>query len=508
MDSLDKLYFKLNRELDSISTKTSDEEMIASFKRVSHLIDELNIAGQVLSSTNKEKLLNPILVKLATNKELYYEYVEPLTYMSYEKYMSGITLLSDEDIFNYLRDNIKYTSHNNLIESIWIDKFIANHIDKKICPSILGCIFSKNNDEFRVFCDALLKKKAADYSITITSNPMTLIEYLKRTKATRKIGVVLKRTNEYFKCAGNCSSDNSININLTTIKLSKMLSSNKNIDYEILRVIYHELAHAKIESAVRLQSPFYSTNIYAHEKERLFASNNRDYYYKYHDYFESEITAEISGYTDLIKDLQEYECKNFWDYKRESQEKITRHSLYRTTKEYYEIEDKFDELLIKHPDYIRANKWLRSEYNNDGKRKEISDLLEVKNDYIQSLDKSIDIEKRFCIKNNVTLDYLNSYKLLNEADNLFYGMIYRKIREYSIQEFDEFSSNCSTEILSEIKSAIEYEQDALFTKQDMLDENSLQVSDFCDNKAYINSLLAKNLEYKNIVSKHIKQKRR
>ena len=204
MDSLDKLYFKLNRELDFIDEKTSVEEMIANFKRINHFIEVENFAGEILFSTNKEKFLNPILVKLATNKELYYEYAEPLTYMSYEKYMNGIALLSDEEIFNYLKDNIKYTTHNNTIESMWMDKFIATHINKKICPSIFsGILNRRKNDEFRVFCDSLLKKKAADYSIKVTSNPITLMEYLNKTKATRNIKLTLKRSNEYLKCTGN-----------------------------------------------------------------------------------------------------------------------------------------------------------------------------------------------------------------------------------------------------------------------------------------------------------------
>jgi len=509
MDSLDKLYFKLNRELDCISTATSEEEMINNFKRVSHLIDEANLTGKILFSTNKEKLLNPVLVKLATNRELYYKYAEELTSMSYEKFMSGIALLSDEEIFKYLRDNIKYTSHNNIIESMWMDKFIANNINGRILPSVFSSVFNKKKDDkFRVFCDSLLKKKAADYSIKITSNPITLSEYLKRTRATRNIKLALKRTDEYLNCAGNCNSNNLISLHLTTLKLAKLLSSKENMDYELLQVIYHELAHAKIEQQASMQYPFFDRNMYMQQKIKIFLLNNYDYYLKNHDYFENEIMANIDGYTNLISDLEEYGCEDYWQFKKISEEKILKYKISRTAKEYYEIEDKFDEILMKNPDFIKINKWLRYEYNNDGKRKEVSELIEAKTNYKLSLDKQIESEKRIDDENNETLDHFNSYKLVNEADNLFYEMIYRKIKEYTLEEFDAFLANCSAEILNEIVSAIDYNQDVLIAKSELLEENSISTNDFEDNQNNINSLLSKNQEYRGLLSKHIKQKRR
>ncbi|MDD2516450.1 MAG: hypothetical protein PHF26_04505, partial [Candidatus Gracilibacteria bacterium] len=148
------------------------------------------------------------------------------------------------------------------------------------------------------------------------------------------------------------------------------------------------------------------------------------------------------------------------------------------------------------------------EYNNDGKRKEVSELIEAKTNYKLSLDKQIESEKRIDDQNNETLDHFNSYKLVNEADNLFYEMIYRKIKEYTLEEFDAFLANCSAEILNEIVSAIDYNQDVLIAKSELLEENSISTNDFEDNQNNINSLLSKNQEYRGLLSKHIKQKRR
>lgn len=508
MNSLDKLYFKLNRELDCIDENQNVEEMIANFKRINHLIEEENLAGEILFSTNKEKFLNPILVKLATNKDLYYEYAESLTYMSYEKYMNGIALLSDEEIFNYLKNNMEYTSHNNTIESMWMDKFIATHINKKICPSIFsGILNSKRNDEFRVFCDSLLKKKASDYSIKVTSNPITLMEYLNKTRAIRNIKLTLKRTNEYLRYKGNCNGNNVININLTTLKLIRLLSFKKDVDYTLLEVIYHELAHAKIEKQASIQYPFFDRNMYMQQKNKIFLYNDHEYYLNNHDYFENEILADLTSYIDLVSDLGEYEHKDYSKLKKSKEDKIIKYKVLRTSKKYYEIEDRFDKLLINNPDFIKINKWLKYEYNSDGTRKEISKLINERKNYKVLLDKHIESEVRIGHKKNKTLSYLCGYKLIGEPDNLFYEMIYRKIKEYTPEQFDEFLLNCSSEILDEIAAAINFNQDTLFEQYDMLEQNSLSSSDFAENKDFLDTLLARNHEYVSILSRHIKQKK-
>ncbi len=508
MDSLDKLYFKLNRELDFIDENSNVEEMIENFKRINHFIEEQNLAGEILFSTNKEKFLNPILVKLATNKDLYYEYAEPLTYMSYEKYMNGIALLSDEEIFNYLKNNMEYTSHNNTIESMWMDKFIATHINKKICPSIFSSILnSKKNDEFRVFCDSLLKKKASDFSIKVTSNPITLLEYLNKTRATRNIKLTLKRINEYLRNKGNCNSSNVINLNLTTLKLMRTLSFKSDVDYTLLEVIYHELAYAKIENQASIQYPFFDRNMYMQQKYKIFLYDDHEYYLNNHDYFENEIVADVTSYLDLMNDLGEYEHKDYTKLLKDKEDKMIKYRVLRTSKKYYEIEDRFDKLLINNPEFIKINKWLKYEYNSDGTRKEISEIINERNNFTSLLNKHIISEVLFGNKKNKTLAYLSGYELIKEPDNLFYEMIYRKIKEYTPEQFDEILLNCSSEILDEIAAAINLNQDTLFEQYDMLEQNSLSSSDFSDNKNFLDSLLARNREYVGILSRHIKQKK-
>ena len=123
------------------------------------------------------------------------------------------------------------------------------------------------------------------------------------------------------------------------------------------------------------------------------------------------------------------------------------------------------------------------------------------------LDKHIESEKRISNKKNKTLAYLNSYKLIEETDNLFYEMIYRKIKGYSLEEFDKYLLNCSSEVLNEISAAINYNQETILEQYEMLEENSLSPSDFSDNKNFLDSLLVKNHEYVSLICKHIKQKK-
>ncbi len=509
MDSLDKLYLKLNKELDGIKENMSEEEIVANFSRISNLIDEAEFSGKLLLSTEKEKLLNPLIVKLATNELLYFEYAEFLTNICYKKYIEGIKSLTSKEIYEYLRDNMKYTSHNNMIESMWMDNFIESKINKKICPSLANDIFGhKSNEQFRVFCDSLLKKKASDYAINIKSNPITLSEYLKKMQVKKNPKTALKRTAEYFKCGGTCNDDNLVSLNLTTFKLYKLLSFGEDIDYTLLQTGYHEMAHAKITRQTRLEYPFFDRNIYKQQKTKLFLSKDYAYYLKNHDYFENEIAAEIDGYTSMAADLEIHAYKNLSNLKPKISQRILKFMLNRVTMQYDAIDTRFDELLRQNPDFVKLNKWLRYEYNKDGTRKELLDLMIEKLNYQVNLNKEIEQEKKLSDKNNENLDYLNGYRDSDEVDKLFYEMIYRKIEEYSFDEFDEIVSRYDGMALEEITNAINYTEGTITEKNNMLEENSIAANDFISNKMYVGVLSARLQKYKSILNKHIKQKRR
>lgn len=509
MDSLDKLYLKLNRELGSIKEDASEEEVKKHFEKLNNLIEENDLIGELLLLDRRARLLHPVVVKLAKNKALYYEFIEPLTNISYKKYMDFILTISDKNKYDYLIKNIKYTAYNNMIESLFMNSIIMAKTDGKVYSSIFACLFSgKENDEFKIFCDSLLKKKASEFGLTIKSNPVTLSEHLKKMKATKSPKLALKRTNEYLTCGGNCNSENLINLNLTTFKLLKLFNMGQDVDYEVFKTIYHEIAHAKINEKSKIQSPFYDRKIYEQQKGQLFLSKDNHYYMANHKYFENEISAEIDGYENFLSDLEEYSNINFSKYRNLIRSSILSNSLYRVTEKYDEVGSRFDYLLKKNPDFLKRNKWLKYEYNKDGSRREISDLISEKANYQTDLEKEIRTEGNLESNGNATLTYLKNHKRFGEVDNLFYEMIYKKILEYSCEELDLLLSGYDSDILEEISKTITYIEDKISSSYNIIDENSLTLEDFTENRKHLDNKLNRLIEYRSILRKHIKIKKR
>ena len=91
-----------------------------------------------------------------------------------------------------------------------------------------------------------------------------------------------------------------------------------------------------------------------------------NYYYENHDFFEFEIDADIYEYLYAYRLLNHY---NFKEYNDTYNDRVLEKLSYRNTREYYAIENKFDEVLdnVKKPFDI--------EYDSNGKRKSFEELM-------------------------------------------------------------------------------------------------------------------------------------
>ena len=188
---------------------------------------------------------------------------------NYKRYLEFLRNLSKDEIIEYLITNIKYTSYNNFFEKSWMDSFIKYKLNSNICPGLISKLIKPLKElEFKLFCDCLLKKKAAEHNITIKSNPVGLVEYMTELKNKGK-KVTLVRTMEYLQTAGSYNLESTININTTTLSLAKFLSLDLTFNIQLLQVIYHEFMHAKDENLITNVQPFLTQSLYKMAKTRL-----------------------------------------------------------------------------------------------------------------------------------------------------------------------------------------------------------------------------------------------
>lgn len=460
MKIIDKFYIKLNNRLNKLE---EDGDVLPS---VDSLIEELEKLGLTNLSID-EILLTPFVVKSATNKDLYEKLSMKYTKMSYKKYLEFLRNLDKDEIIEYLITNMKYTSYNNFFEKSWMDSFIKYKINRSICPGIISKMLNPLKElEFKIFCDCLLKKKAHDHDITITSNPMNLSEYLSSLKETGKRYRLVKAC-EYLHTAGTCNLDSNININTTTLSLAKFLMLDFNFNLELLQVLYHEFIHAKHESMIKKYSPFLNQKLYKMAKTVLILHKASGIYNSNHDHFEIEIAATEEACLELLHDLEGLDIKRKEYYKEKIEEKLAEVRL-RRNNELYDLNDElFDKLLMKFPEYIKVIPGLSYEYDRKtGERKEIPDLLVEKMRFKAGLEKKRKSE--LSLGENTT--YYDEFINNEEIDKLFDEMIYKKIMSYSASEYSELVASypASSQVSSEVRRILESKEAELHDRIDIL----------------------------------------
>lgn len=109
MKTIEKFYSKLNNRLNKLE---DDGEGLPT----NSLEKEIERLGLTLDLSLDEILMQPFVVKSATNKELYEKLSKKYTKMSYKRYLEFLRNLSKDEIIEYLITNIKYTSYNNFFE--------------------------------------------------------------------------------------------------------------------------------------------------------------------------------------------------------------------------------------------------------------------------------------------------------------------------------------------------------------------------------------------------------
>lgn len=424
MNTIEKIYVKMNSKLNKLD---EDGEGLPNFDSILEELDKLEILS------DDDNLLLPFIVKSATSKELYEKIGQKYTKITYKKYLEFLRSLTKEEIIEYLFKNRKYTSYNNMFEKMWMDSFIQYKINKSICPGLIQKLLNPTKElEFKLFCDCLLKKKGKECGITITSNPVTLTEYLSDLKARGK-KVTLVKAMDYLQTAGSCDLENNININTTTLSMAKFLSFEFIYNIKLLQTIYHEFMHAKNESIILDNFPFYTRSLYKMAKTRLILHKAHSIYDANHDYFEIEIAATEEACKELIKDLDKLGIKHK-DYYIEKLEETLAIVKLRRYHEYYDFNDElFDKLLAENLEYFKVIPGLNYEYDKKtGKRKEIPDLIIEKMRFKAGLENRKRTEKLIG-ENNC---YLNEQLTEEEINELFDDMIYKKVMSYEIEEFE------------------------------------------------------------------------
>ena len=297
--------------------------------------------------------------------------------------------MNQKDIINYCFENyerLNFSSNHDLeIAKNFIKIFIEDEL------------FKKNRDykQLRAFIHIYGNLKMIDYNVKtniITTDPGT-------SKKKYKITRFFDRQNDESNLYGECDEEK-IRVQLTNYLIRSLYTSDKDNFIRLINTINHELKHAVSYKNTDFYNTIITQQNYKNLKFNLFdqacltkeESLNKDKckeyeikkyyqdkYMEYYYFFEEEIGAFKQGYESVIMEFSNYE--NIVDsYKYIRNRYVSR----RFTEMYDYVNVDFINSILK-DDYVRSLPLYKNnknifdlEFNNDGSKKSLKEIIENK----------------------------------------------------------------------------------------------------------------------------------
>lgn len=251
---------------------------------------------------------------------------------------------------------------------------------------------------------------------------------------------------------------------LFSYNINKKYETRNELLFSMLSALYHESYHALV-SELSINPNSFKLDILEYQKYRVFTETvleGKEFYVKNYDCSHEEAEADIYGTHKAYQKLTELN-KNFsFDsvYKIIAANKIYFNQAQFTTtfktgifkrsdqKEY--IDNKLDNILMKYPSYVYG--MLNKIYNQNGVRKNLSELISDYENYLKENENNKDIPVFY---SEIVLDYLKKYPLeIENCDEYTVGYIenFYKIRlEYLKEKIAKLSEKNTYSISSKIK---------------------------------------------------------
>lgn len=332
----------------------------------------------------------------------------------------------------------------------------------------------KHVDAFvTLYAKVKMKEKNFDYKV-ITTGP-------KDSKRKFKVNKYIDTWDR--KSAGGCNKER-VNIKLTHY-LIKQLYSNKQDNFtQLIDTINHELKHAKNYTESEIKHDILTSENYYQLKFNLLLKEAPGWYQGAYWYLEEEIGAFQAGLESV--------AETYKDNNKEIYDKYMEKINYKKSLRYSEYYDEANidclDLVVKQ-DFAREGKYYNEnknyfqiEYDENGNRRNIAEIINAKYDQINRLNNAI--------KENPDDLYLIDILLNNKTEELFNEMGY-----ISIYEDPNFMNYITEENKKDALNMIEY---GINKTKKRLEENKKYTVDIIKkvkNYDYLNNRI-KELENK------------
>lgn len=410
----------------------------------------------IYSYRENPSLLNPILVKLSIDEVTFNYYVKPILNITRDEYLDSIT-----NIFKDEKNAIDYIYHT--IDMIDYE----NEIDMKAASIYFDYIREKINltkRELRFFSKYIIGKKAHELNVSARVLEVNYCEYNKYNKKKNR-EYILENDQSNSKWRGMCNyyGPNNFLIFINRLAYYEDLTEigEERAFLNLIRTCYHELNHAYVNTN---ELQIVNRKNYRIWKENLLTAYNYKYYNDNHLFLEAELNADNESEMMLINDIDSNVLPEFSNYRKGIYNLIANRKKIRSTKRYYDVEDKIDTIFKNNYQEIDAFFPFSIEYNQAGNRNDLLTILTLKDDHIDSFEqKIVDLKYKYMVNSNMDENkkikevIIRNETIINGLKEVFNMLIFKALVNMTSDNFLSALNDHDLESITDaINAEIEY----------------------------------------------------
>lgn len=417
---------------------------------------------------NEIDYLDPFVIKLSKHKELFSKYLSKNINITYNEYLDTISkIILDKKNYDIIKkyaiNNLELFDFENEIE-VEIAKIYASHILKNEI---------KYTSELKWLATYLILKEANHHNI------IPSVKFVKTNLG--KYIIVKKKYTKYLELELAQKYNTTIYINLTMYNILKKKNFNEFL-IKLLNDLFYQLQ--KVIEVVKENNIIYNIDLYNLTKETIIYKEKKDKY----ALLSNNPLINNFGFKKLLLNEKEKQISS------------------------YDIEEYFDSILLNNPIIIKKYPLLNMEYNEDGYKKNLRELLDIKitkieyfNNQIREYNKILSETENEIVIDNIKTKLEELEKGITDINIFHDTIIYKSLNIFSILDLTKLLSKMNNKQITALKEAVIYEKNNIIKKIENNRMKIFKTSTFLKKEEILTKEYSKVASYESKINDYQKE---
>ena len=411
---------------------------------------------------------DPFVIKLSKHKELFSKYLSKNINITYNEYLDTISkIILDKKNYDIIKkyaiNNLELFDFENEIE-VEIAKIYASHILKNEI---------KYTSELKWLATYLILKEANHHNI------IPSVKFVK-TNLDKYI-IIKKKYTKYLELELAQKYNTTIYINLTMYNILKKKNFNEFL-IKLLNDLFYQLQ--KVIEVVKENNIIYNIDLYNLTKETIIYKEKKDKY----ALLSNNPLINNFGFKKLLLNEKEKQISS------------------------YDIEEYFDSILLNNPIIIKKYPLLNMEYNEDGYKKNLRELLDIKitkieyfNNQIREYNKILSETENEIVIDNIKTKLEELEKGIKDINIFHDTIIYKSLNIFSILDLTKLLSKMNNKQITALKEAVIYEKNNIIKKIENNRMKIFKTSTFLKKEEILTKEYSKVASYESKINDYQKE---